>query len=107
LKYLFDAFSNRCFHAATTREKATKLLEHTAEGTYLIRSSNTETGNYSVSIREASDVKHFRIDFDGERYGFGQALFWSPFQIWGHLQERPVLECEEGMPLVFTIIAII
>ena len=71
------------------------LLENAPEGCFLIRSS-TEVGNYSVSVRTANAVRHFRIDHDGDRYNFGQALFWSPVQIWEHLQQKPVLECDEG-----------
>ena len=50
-----------------------------------------------MSVKSASDVKHFQIDFDNGRYSFGHTLFWSPFLIWEHLKQRPILECDEGL----------
>ena len=87
--------SNRCFHEATSRGKSEVLLENSPEGGFLIRSSSASV-NYCLSVRTANAVRHFRVDFDGERYSFGQAVFWSPLQIWEHLQQKPVIECDEG-----------
>ncbi|XP_028392964.1 dual adapter for phosphotyrosine and 3-phosphotyrosine and 3-phosphoinositide-like [Dendronephthya gigantea] len=85
-----------CFHNGITRNTAEKLLIQEKDGFYLIRNS-TAIGSYTVSVRTDKSVKHFQIQHDGERYSFGQALFWSPIEIWSHLNKRPVLECDEGI----------
>lgn len=86
-----------CFHEDTTRNTAEALLlNNSDEGTFLIRRSETCFGDFSVSVRLANSVKHFHIKNDGRCFTFGQAQFLTPMQIWIHLRNSPVLECEEG-----------
>eukprot|EP00055_Hartaetosiga_balthica_P010891 m.47867 g.47867 ORF g.47867 m.47867 type:complete len:532 (+) comp7363_c4_seq1:221-1816(+) len=50
------------FHGFIKRAEAEKILMNTCQqGDFLIRESETRPGDYSLSIREAASVKHYRI----------------------------------------------
>lgn len=85
-----------CYHDITRNTAEILLLSNAEEGSFLIRPS-TNKGNFGVSVRLANSVRHFQIDYNGQWFTFGQAQFWTPLEIWGHLQNGPVLECDEGI----------
>ena len=58
LNFLFSWFFGRM-----KREDAEKKLyqEGNRSGTFLIRESESQRGNYSLSVRNEDSVKHYRI----------------------------------------------
>jgi hypothetical protein len=50
------------FHGRIKRQEAEKILLHRgAHGSYLLRESESTPGEYSLSVREGDNVKHYRI----------------------------------------------
>jgi len=59
------------YHGMIKRNEAEKILLSGGEhGSFLIRESESRQGDYSLSVREGDNVKHYRIrklDNGGER----------------------------------------
>lgn len=52
------------FHGGLSRADASELLEHS--GSYLVRTSHTSPGDYSLSLNFEGQVKHFKLYYDVE-----------------------------------------
>eukprot|EP00042_Codosiga_hollandica_P021547 m.75722 g.75722 ORF g.75722 m.75722 type:complete len:543 (+) comp50415_c0_seq1:286-1914(+) len=61
--------SEEWFHGRIKRTLAEALLMACQHGQFLIRESESKEGEFSLSIREAEGVKHYRVRTDME-YGF-------------------------------------
>ncbi|XP_065829086.1 beta-chimaerin-like [Oscarella lobularis] len=53
------------YHGAITRDEAAKLLQMT-NGAYLVRSSMTSPGEFSLSLIFESRVRHFKLYYDSD-----------------------------------------
>ncbi|KJE92389.1 protein tyrosine kinase tec [Capsaspora owczarzaki ATCC 30864] len=49
------------FHGKMSRHQANDLLIREREGSFLLRASDSKPGEYSISLRTAEDVRHYRI----------------------------------------------
>ncbi len=60
---MFRPDTHRWFFGKIKRADAEKKLLQAGNqtGTYLIRESESQPGNYSLSVRDADSVKHYRI----------------------------------------------
>lgn len=52
------------FHGKMGRDAANEILLREREGSYLVRDSESKPGEYSISLRTAEDVRHYRITND-------------------------------------------
>lgn len=52
----------RWFHGKIPRQKAERIITSTNDpGAFLIRESESKPGDYSLSVRDGENVKHYRI----------------------------------------------
>lgn len=87
----------RWFHKGMNRNAAEAiLLTNATEGTYLLRDSKGIPGQYTISVRYSSSVKHFSLKFDKKIYKFGIGEFDSLAELMDHFQCLPVLGTDTG-----------
>ncbi|XP_031574361.1 growth factor receptor-bound protein 2-like [Actinia tenebrosa] len=59
------------FHGKITRKQSESILmEKNGEGVFLVRDSESDPGEYSLSVKFAGQVQHFKIFRDAERKYF-------------------------------------
>jgi hypothetical protein len=49
------------FHGKLSREDANRIISDYAAGAYLIRESIVDVGNFSIALRVAAGVRHFKV----------------------------------------------
>lgn len=86
------------FHPNLNRHHAEALLiQNGQDGSYLLRQSTTNPGEYSLSVRCASTAKHFQIGWDGTHYTFGMGRFSTLKDFVEHFQNKPLIGGESGV----------
>eukprot|EP00112_Aurelia_sp_Birch-Aquarium-sp1_P012479 Seg2624.5 transcript_id=Seg2624.5/GoldUCD/mRNA.D3Y31 product="Dual adapter for phosphotyrosine and 3-phosphotyrosine and 3-phosphoinositide" protein_id=Seg2624.5/GoldUCD/D3Y31 len=86
------------FHPNLNRHHAEALLiQNGQDGSYLLRQSTTNPGEYSLSVRCASSAKHFQIGWDGTHYTFGMGRFPSLKDFVEHFENKPLIGGESGV----------
>ena len=97
LKILIVLFLNSWFHPNLNRHHAEALLIQNGEdGSYLLRASSSNVGEYSLSVRCANSVKHFQIGWDGSHYTFGMGRFSSLKDFVEHFENKPLIGGQSG-----------
>lgn len=85
------------FHPNLNRHHAEALLiQNGQDGSYLLRESTTNQGEYSLSVRCANTAKHFQIGWDGTHYTFGMGRFSSLKDFVEHFENKPLIGGESG-----------
>ena len=86
------------FHQHLSRHQAEALLMQNGEnGSYLLRESSTNLGEYSLSVRSLNAVKHFQIGWDGRVFKFGMGRFNNLEDFTKHFQNQPLIGGESGI----------
>ncbi|XP_057309550.1 dual adapter for phosphotyrosine and 3-phosphotyrosine and 3-phosphoinositide-like isoform X2 [Hydractinia symbiolongicarpus] len=86
------------FHPNLNRHHAEALLiQNGKDGSYLLRTSTSHDGEYSLSCRCADSVKHFQIGWDGVYYTFGMGTFNSLAEFVKHFENKPLIGGESGV----------
>ena len=86
------------YHNNTSRHVAESLLMSTAEdGSYLLRDSNKNPGDFTLSVRAKNAVKHFNVHWNGREFCFGFGKFASVEQLLEHFDGKPVIGGEGGV----------
>ena len=94
---LSNAFFPSWFHPNLNRHHAEALLiQNGQDGSYLLRQSTTNQGEYSLSVRCANTAKHFAIGWDGTHYTFGMGRFSSLKDFVEHFENKPLIGGESG-----------
>lgn len=81
------------------------LLNNATEGMYLLRSSTTNPGSHTVSVRCRDSVKHYTLECEergGEVYVFGKGRFEGLQEVVDHFQCNPVLTSSDGSTITLT-----
>ena len=98
--YNNDVFLCRWFHPNLNRHQTEALLLHNGQdGSYLLRSSTSKVGEYSLSVKCANSVKHFQIGWNGENYIFGMGKFSNIEDFVSHFENKPLIGGETGKKL--------
>ena len=87
------------FHGDISRNASEVLLLSNSEaGTYLLRRSSSNPGQYSISVRCKDSVKHYTLQYKEQQqcYVFGRATFESLQDVVDHFQCAPVLTSTDG-----------
>jgi len=85
------------FHSDLNRHHSEALLiQNGTDGSYLLRSSTSHPGEYSLSVRCANSVKHFQIGWDGTYYSFGMGRFSNLKDFIAHFENKPLIGGESG-----------
>ncbi|KAJ6222158.1 hypothetical protein RDWZM_000703 [Blomia tropicalis] len=101
---LFNGSSNKTsvvnqiwYYGSISRGDCDKLLnEHGDNGDFLIRDSETNVGDYSVSLKAPTRNKHFRVHFSDGIYLIGQRRFTSLEELIEHYKKAPIYTSPNG-----------
>ncbi|XP_055304086.1 cytoplasmic protein NCK1 [Sitodiplosis mosellana] len=88
------------YYGAITRSQCdTVLNSHGHDGDFLIRDSETNMGDFSVSLKAPGRNKHFRVHVENGMYCIGQRKFHSLDQLVDHYQRAPIYTNKQGEKL--------
>nr|CAD7394534.1 unnamed protein product [Timema cristinae] len=88
------------YYGNITRAQCDTLLnQHGHDGDFLIRDSETNVGDYSVSLKAPGRNKHFRVHVEGALYCIGQRKFHTLDQLVDHYQRAPIYTNKQGEKL--------
>jgi len=69
------------------------------DGDFLVRDSESTTGDFSVSLKAPGRNKHFRVHVEAGMYCIGQRKFVSLQQLVDHYQRAPIYTSQKGEKL--------
>ena len=75
------------------------LTEKGMDGDFVIRESETNVGDYSVSLKATGRNKHFRVHMEGNLFCIGQRKFSGMQQLVEHYQRAPIYTSQKGEKL--------
>jgi hypothetical protein len=75
------------------------LSEKGIDGDFVIRESETNVGDYSVSLKAPGRNKHFRVHVEGTMFCIGQRKFNTMQQLVEHYQRAPIYTSQKGEKL--------
>ncbi|KAH9424625.1 Cytoplasmic protein nck2 [Dermatophagoides pteronyssinus] len=85
------------YYGCISRGDCDKLLnEYGQDGDFLIRDSETNIGDFSVSLKAPQRNKHFRVHFSDGIYHIGQRRFQSLEQLIEHYKKAPIYTSSDG-----------
>uniref|UniRef100_A0A183IPT0 Cytoplasmic protein NCK1 n=1 Tax=Soboliphyme baturini TaxID=241478 RepID=A0A183IPT0_9BILA len=85
------------YFGAITREQSEKLLsEYGIDGDFLIRDSESNPGDFSVSLKAHDRNKHFWVRINGDMYEIGTRRFSSLEELIKHYTEYPIFTSDKG-----------
>ncbi|KAL4704659.1 hypothetical protein ACJJTC_013443 [Scirpophaga incertulas] len=88
------------YYGAISRTHCDALLnQHGHDGDFLIRDSETNVGDFSVSLKAPGRNKHFRVHVEGALYCIGQRKFPALEQLVAHYQRAPIYTNKQGEKL--------
>ncbi|XP_049823008.1 cytoplasmic protein NCK1 [Aethina tumida] len=88
------------YYGSITRNVCDNLLNQKGhDGDFLIRDSETNVGDYSVSLKAPGRNKHFRVHVEGALYCIGQRKFHTLDQLVDHYQRAPIYTNKQGEKL--------
>ncbi|XP_014285052.1 SH2/SH3 adapter protein dreadlocks isoform X1 [Halyomorpha halys] len=88
------------YYGSITRAQCDAILNQSGnDGDFLIRDSETNMGDYSVSLKAPGRNKHFRVHVDGALYCIGQRKFHTLDQLVDHYQRAPIYTNKQGEKL--------
>ena len=83
------------YYGKITRQECEELLKKFAqEGDFIIRDSESASGNFTVVLKAAERNKHFRVSVNEEQYQIGQQKFSSLDQLIDHYKKHPIFKQE-------------
>jgi len=86
------------YHYDISRHVAESVLISTGEdGSYLLRDSASNPGEYTLSVRAKNSVKHFPVRWDGKEFSFGFGKFATVMDLLEHFESKPVIGGESGV----------
>ncbi|XP_021945888.1 cytoplasmic protein NCK2 isoform X2 [Folsomia candida] len=92
--------SKNWYFGAISRAQCDLLLnDRGLDGDFLIRDSETNAGDFSVSLKAPGRNKHFRVHLEGGQFGIGQRKFISLDQLVEHYQRAPIYTNQRGEKL--------
>jgi len=93
------------FGGKIQRPKAEKILQNAPDGTFLVRESHTRQGDYSLSVKYASNCKHIKINRTGNQYDLApDAISFNSIQeLVEHFQSHSLNRHFPGMETTLAI----
>jgi len=78
LQEIHDLFRTKGFFGDIETGEAEKKMSGKSKGTYLIRFSSNKPGSYAITVRDTSDIRHYRISHKaGQPYELSGIKFAS------------------------------
>ncbi|KAL5238480.1 hypothetical protein ACI65C_005890 [Semiaphis heraclei] len=88
------------YYGTITRAQCDTVLNNNGQdGDFLVRDSETNVGDYSVSLKAPGRNKHFRVHVEGALYCIGQRKFHTLDQLVDHYQRAPIYTNKQGEKL--------
>jgi len=88
------------YFGAISRGECDELMSHRGQdGDFLVRDSESTTGDFSVSLKAPGRNKHFRVHVENGMYCIGQRKFVSLQQLVDHYQRAPIYTSQKGEKL--------
>lgn len=88
------------FHGNISRQECERNLSAARDGDFLVRASETKSGDFSVSMKAPDRIKHFRIKaMTNGDFGIGQRTFSSLDELVEHYKKLPIFTCENGQKM--------
>ncbi|RWS29250.1 Cytoplasmic protein NCK2-like protein [Leptotrombidium deliense] len=85
------------YFGSISRSQCDQLLNEAGDdGDFLIRDSETNAGDFSVSLKAPVRNKHFRVHFDNSMYCIGQRRFTSLEELIDHYKKAPIYTSPKG-----------
>lgn len=85
------------YHGVMSRQQCDQLLNAYAEdGDFLIRNSETNAGDFSVSLKAPLRNKHFRVHYVDDSFFIGQRKFSSLDELVEHYKRFPIYTSATG-----------
>ncbi|XP_023333728.1 cytoplasmic protein NCK2-like [Eurytemora carolleeae] len=88
------------YYGAISRGECDILMsERGQDGDFIVRDSESTTGDFSVSLKAPGRNKHFRVHVENGMYCIGQRKFISLQQLVDHYQRAPIYTSQKGEKL--------
>ena len=95
-----DVVGQPWYFGSVPRTQCDTLLNEFAEdGDFLVRASETNGGDFSISLKAAGRNKHFRVHFEDGVYCIGQRRFPSMTELIQHYKKAPIYTSPKGEKL--------
>lgn len=95
-----DITSQPWYFGSVPRTQCDTLLNEFAEdGDFLVRASETNSGDFSISLKAPGRNKHFRVHFEDDVYCIGQRRFSSMSELIEHYKKAPIYTSPKGEKL--------
>lgn len=92
-----DVSGQDWYFGSVARNQCDSLLNEFAEdGDFLVRDSETNAGDFSVSLKAPGRNKHFRVHFEDNVYCIGQRKFNSMSELIEHYKKAPIYTGPKG-----------
>lgn len=94
---VLDLHDKSWYRGNITRNHCDRLLnEFGSDGDYLVRDSETNVGDYSVSLKAPGRNKHFRVHVEDGVFCIGQRRFNSLDDLIEHYERAPIYTSPRG-----------
>lgn len=88
---------NIWYHGIMSRQQCDQLLNaHADDGDFMIRNSETNPGDFSVSLKAPIRNKHFRVHYIDDCFCIGQRKFNSLDELVEHYKRTPIYTTPSG-----------
>jgi len=95
-----DLRTKNWYYGTISRAECDALFtEKGVDGDFLIRDSETNVGDFSISLKSSGRNKHFRIHLEEKVYAIGQRKFLSLQHLVDHYQRAPIYTSQKGEKL--------
>lgn len=85
------------YHGVMSRQQCDQLLNnHADDGDFMIRNSETNVGDFSVSLKAPMRNKHFRVHYVDGCFCIGQRKFESLDELVEHYKRTPIYTSAAG-----------
>lgn len=93
-----DGFhSEEWFHGKISRQVAEQLCNMATIGDFLVRESESASGDYSISMKAPGKVKHFKVKtLESGKLGIGQRKFNTMRELIEHYKRAPIFTTPDG-----------
>lgn len=95
-----DLSGKTWYYGNITRSQCDQMLTELAEdGDFVVRDSETNVGDYSVSLKATTKNKHFRVHVDDGVFCIGQRRFNTLDELVEHYKRAPIYTSPRGEKL--------
>ncbi|XP_055940175.1 cytoplasmic protein NCK2-like [Argiope bruennichi] len=92
-----DLTGKSWYYGSITRSDCDQMLnEYAEDGDFIVRDSETNVGDYSISLKAPARNKHFRVHVEGRVFCIGQRRFDTLDDLVEHYKRAPIYTSPRG-----------